>query len=93
MIRKHAIVTGTVQGVGFRWSARQAAHTFGVAGFARNRSNGTVEVEIEGEPDRVDRMLDWLRSGPPGAEVADVTVSDSTPLGDDAFRVRETMEP
>jgi acylphosphatase len=91
MIRKHVIVEGSVQGVGFRWSARQTAHTIGVAGFARNRADGTVEVEIEGEPEKVDRMLDWLRAGPPGAEVGQVTVTDSEPLGEDAFRVRESQ--
>ncbi len=91
MIRKRAIVTGDVQGVGFRWSARETARRLGVTGFARNRSDGTVEVEIEGEPDAVDRMLDWLRSGPPGARVTDVAVTDAAPDGDHAFRIRETQ--
>jgi acylphosphatase len=91
MIRRNVIVEGNVQGVGFRWSARQTAHTIGVAGFARNSADGTVEVEIEGEPEKVDRMLDWLRTGPPGAEVSGMTVTDREPLGEDAFRVRESQ--
>lgn len=91
MIRRNVIVDGTVQGVGFRWSARQIAHAIGVAGFARNLADGTVEVEIEGEPEKVDRMIDWLRAGPPGAEVSGVTVTDREPLGEDAFRVRESQ--
>ena len=90
MIRKRAIVTGTVQGVGFRWSAREAARRFGVTGFARNRHDGTVELELEGTREAVDRMLAWLRTGPPGSEVADVAVTDATPDGDDAFRIRES---
>ncbi|MGJ4844269.1 MULTISPECIES: acylphosphatase [unclassified Leifsonia] len=90
MVRKRAIVTGSVQGVGFRWSARETAHRLGVTGFARNRADGSVEVEVEGDQEPVDRMLDWLRTGPPGSEVADVAVSDAAPAGDDAFRIRET---
>jgi acylphosphatase len=91
MIRRHAIVAGMVQGVGFRWSARETARGLRVCGFARNRLDGTVEVEVEGEPDQVERMLAWLRTGPPGSQVDSVTVTDVPALGDDAFRVRETQ--
>ena len=83
-------MTGAVLGVGFRWGAREAAQRIGVTGWARNRRDGTVEVEVEGEPEQVERMLDWLRTGPPGAAVDSVTVSDAAPTGDDAFRIRET---
>jgi acylphosphatase len=91
VIRKRAIVSGGVQGVGFRWGAREAAERLGVAGWARNRLDGTVEVEVEGEPESVDRMLDWLRSGPPGASVEAVDVTDAQPDGDDRFRIRQTV--
>jgi acylphosphatase len=84
------VVIGAVQGVGFRWSAREEAHRLGVAGWARNRSDGSVEVEVEGEPARVDRMIEWLRTGPPGSRVDAVEVSDARPDGDDAFRIRQT---
>lgn len=90
MIRRRAIVTGGVQGVGFRWSARQTAQHLGVTGWARNRPDGSVEAEIEGPPERVDEMLAWLRTGPPGASVDNVTVTDAEPTGDTAFRIRET---
>ena len=91
MIRVQAIVTGMVQGVGFRWSTREVAHRFGVVGFARNRHDGSVEVEIEGDTTQVDRMLDWLRTGPPGSRVTKVTVTELVPEGDDAFRIRESQ--
>ena len=81
---------GGVQGVGFRWGAREAAQRLGVTGWARNRRDGSVEVEVEGPPEQVDRMLDWLRTGPPGSSVAAVDVSDLVPSDDDAFRIRET---
>ncbi|MDR6971192.1 acylphosphatase [Leifsonia shinshuensis] len=90
MIRRRAIVTGGVQGVGFRWSAREAAQRIGVTGWARNRLDGTVEAEVQGDQDQVDRMLDWLRTGPPGASVDSVTVTDVPPQDDDAFRIRTT---
>jgi acylphosphatase len=90
VIRRRAIVTGGVQGVGFRWSARQTAQHLGVTGWARNRQDGSVEAEIEGPPEQVDEMLAWLRTGPPGAFVDSVTVTDAAPTGDTAFRIRET---
>lgn len=83
-------MSGGVQGVGFRWGARAAAQRLGVTGWARNRLDGTVEAEVEGTPEQVDRMLDWLRTGPPGATVEHVAVSDAEPRGDDAFRIHET---
>ncbi|WBU38377.1 acylphosphatase [Homoserinibacter sp. YIM 151385] len=79
-IRRHAIVSGVVQGVGFRWSTRREAERLELDGFARNREDGTVEVEAEGPEDRVAQLLEWLRVGPPGAEVAEVRVVDQ-PLG------------
>ncbi len=90
MIRKRAVVSGRVQGVGFRWSAREAARELGVTGWARNRLDGSVEAEVEGEPEVVERMLAWLGDGPPGASVTAVEVEDAEPQGDDAFRIHET---
>lgn len=84
-------MTGTVQGVGFRWAAREQAQSIGVAGWARNRADGSVEVEVEGDPERVERMLAWLRQGPPGSAVEQVTVSEAAPDGDDGFRIRQTV--
>ncbi|MGN6426016.1 acylphosphatase [uncultured Leifsonia sp.] len=91
VIRKRATVTGQVQGVGFRWSAREQAHRIGVTGWARNRADGSVEVEVEGEPEAVERMLGWLRTGPPGSAVEEVAVSDAPVDGDDEFRIRQTV--
>ncbi|HEY2556494.1 MAG TPA: acylphosphatase [Diaminobutyricibacter sp.] len=87
MIRKRVVVTGVVQGVGFRWSARDVARKLGVVGFAFNRADGAVEVEAEGEPAAVLRMLAWLSDGPPGSQVTAVDVTDLEPVGDDGFRI------
>jgi acylphosphatase len=83
-------VAGAVQGVGFRWAAREQAQALGVAGWARNRADGSVEVEVEGDTERVERMLAWLREGPPGSAVERVDVAEIAPDGDDAFRIRHS---
>ena len=63
MIRKSITFTGTVQGVGFRWRARHAANLYGCTGWCRNEWDGTVTMEIQGEEDRIDRVLLSLQQG------------------------------
>ena len=67
VIRRRALVHGTVQGVGYRFSTEGEADRLGVDGFVRNRPDGTVEVEVEGTPEAVGRLLAWLEEGPTGA--------------------------
>lgn len=86
-VRKRAVVSGVVQGVGFRWSARTVANDLGVTGHARNLLDATVEVEAEGAPDAVDTFIEWLRHGPPSASVSDVVVTGLSPRGSTAFEV------
>lgn len=88
VIRRRAIVRGRVQGVGFRYSARDVARRSGVAGWVRNRPDGTVEVHAEGPAAAVEQLLDWLASGPPGASVETVDVTESLPQGDSSFDIR-----
>jgi len=85
MARKIVIVSGRVQGVGFRWATLEEAERQGLAGSVRNESDGTVRVEIEG-PDLA-AMLEWLRHGPRYAEVAALDVSDAPETGVAGFRV------
>ena len=87
-IARHAFVRGTVQGVAFRWHARERARELGVAGWVRNLDDGRVEAWIEGERGSVETMLDWLRHGPPSAHVAAVEVVDETDTGAERFEVR-----
>lgn len=86
--RVHAVVSGTVQGVGFRyWTARKA-DGLDLVGYARNLWDGTVEVEAEGPSDAVDSLVTCLRTGPPSATVTDVTLRSVAPRGDaDGFAV------
>ncbi|MGH3706315.1 MAG: acylphosphatase [Agromyces sp.] len=87
MIRRHVLVHGIVQGVGFRFAARREAERLGVAGWARNRADGTVEAEIEGEDASVAAMLDWLATGPPGSVVEGTDVARRAPTGEPGFRI------
>ncbi len=65
-------ITGRVQGVGFRIATVRHAHLLGITGWVRNADDGSVEALLQGPHDQVDRMLSWLRVGPPGARVGDV---------------------
>ena len=87
MIRRRVVVHGAVQGVGFRYSARIVADRLGVAGWVRNRRDGAVEAEVEGDEASVQAMLDWLEEGPPGAFVRSTEVAEADPTGERSFRV------
>jgi acylphosphatase len=76
MVRRRVVVRGEVQGVGYRWAARERAATLGVTGFVQNLRDGSVLAEIEGVPAAVGAMLEWMGSGPPGARVTSVDTTD-----------------
>ena len=86
--RVHAIVSGDVQGVGFRVSTRAEAQRAGLSGFVRNSADGTVEVEAEGSVDAVAAFVEWLHQGPPGAQVTGVSTRELTPSGQAGFGIR-----
>jgi acylphosphatase len=71
---RRLLVTGMVQGVGYRYSMVMAARRFDVTGWVRNRYNGSVEAMVAGSAEGVAAMIDWARRGPAGAEVAHVAV-------------------
>jgi len=77
----HAVVTGRVQGVGFRYSAVREARRFGLRGSVFNSGDSSVEVHAEGDLPKLERFLAWLHEGPPGAHVRDVEVTWGTPTG------------
>lgn len=79
MIRRRVIVHGRVQGVFFRETTRHLAEQAGVAGWVRNRPDGTVEAVFEGETAAVERLVAASRTGPPMAEVTGVEVIEEDP--------------
>ena len=88
VIRRRLVVYGRVQGVGFRWFVRRVAHSRGLAGWAANRSDGTVEVVLEGEPEVVESVERIVGEGPRGAEVERVDAADEEPEGLSRFETR-----
>jgi acylphosphatase len=90
--RLRAVVTGRVQGVGFRASTQSEARRLGLAGWVRNLWNGDVELEAEGPPAALDTLLAYLREGPGLAHVTNVQVEWLTPVGlPSPFEVRKTF--
>ncbi len=87
MIARRAVVSGRVQGVGFRFFARRAAESAGVAGWARNLPDGRVETTVEGEESAVEQYLEKIRRGPIGGRVDEVEVDEITPEGLTTFRI------
>lgn len=85
-VRVRVRVTGRVQGVFYRATAAREAGARGVSGFARNERDGSVTLELEGDPAAVDAMVAWCRIGPPRAEVTGVTVEPVAPRGSTGFR-------
>ena len=74
---RRCIVSGRVQGVFFRESARREAEQLGVTGYAINLRDGSVEVLACGQPEAVARLVEWLWTGPPAAQVHDVACHDA----------------
>jgi acylphosphatase len=86
-IGRRAVVSGRVQGVGFRWSCAREAERLGVAGSVRNLPDGRVEVHAEGDEAAVAALLTWLHRGPTFARVTGVEVADADPTGATTFAV------
>ena len=68
-LRLRAVVRGEVQGVGYRWAVQRQARRLGLTGYAQNLPDGSVRVEAEGRPERLDELEAFLRGGPRFAEV------------------------
>jgi acylphosphatase len=79
---------GRVQGVFFRAETRARAGSLGLSGWVRNASDGSVEAVFEGDPERVDSMVEWFRRGPSGARVDELDVTPEEPTGEAGFQVR-----
>lgn len=88
MRRVRAVVSGRVQGVSYRASTVDEARRLGLVGWVRNNADGSVELEAEGEPDKVDALLAWCKHGPPAARVDRVASEELAAAGTDtAFSV------
>lgn len=87
----HLEVRGVVQGVGFRWFTVRVARRAGLRGWVRNCSDGSVEITAAGDPASLDRFVNEVRQGPPGARVdhiRELPVDHGDNLGDEFEAVR-----
>jgi len=80
-------IYGLVQGVGFRYFVRRQAMNLGLAGYAKNMPDGSVEVVLEGEEQAVDMVIDACRIGPPSSNVVKIDVEDLQPSNMKGFRI------
>jgi acylphosphatase len=76
LIARLFVVSGRVQGVGFRWFVQELAAVENARGWVRNRPDGSVEALVQGERDSVERIERRIRRGPPAARVERVEVTD-----------------
>ena len=89
LVRIHAVVSGRVQGVGFRYFVLDTASELGLVGWVANESDGSVHCVAEGPRRRLEALLEALTDGPPGAWVDDVRPTWGPAAGSfDRFRVR-----
>ena len=80
-VARKFLVSGHVQGVGFRYFTQDAARREGLTGYATNHADGTVEASVEGEADAIERFERALRRGPSRSRVERVQVDDVVPTG------------
>ncbi len=81
LVARRFLVSGRVQGVGFRFFVEEAAMHEGVRGWVRNLPDGRVETVVEGDEDAVNRLEHKIRRGPRGASVDTVVIEHDTPSG------------
>lgn len=89
MPARQYLVSGKVQGVGFRYYVRERATTAGLTGWVRNLPDGRVEAHVEGPPAALDRFTETLREGPPAARVSRVSTRPTQPVGHRGFRITD----
>lgn len=88
MRRVHVVVSGDVQGVGFRYTMQHVAQRAGVTGWVRNLRDGRVEAEVEGSDAAVDDVVAWMAEGPRGARVSGAQVTQIAATGGTGFAVQ-----
>jgi acylphosphatase len=88
VVRRRLVIHGRVQGVFFRDTLRTLAARNGVAGWARNTAEGSVEAVLEGDENAVERLIAFARKGPEGARVEHVEERAEEPQGLSGFSIR-----
>jgi len=89
---KHLLITGLVQGVGYRASFEAQARALKLSGWVRNRTDGSVEAVVRGDASAMETIISWAQLGPPAAQVREMIASDmdDAAVESNGFEVRTT---
>lgn len=82
IIQFHLLISGQVQGVGYRISARNVAEGLGLTGWVRNVADGRVEIMAEGDIELLEQLATWAKQGPRYAKVHDVEIKQLSAAGE-----------
>ena len=88
---KRLSISGLVQGVGYRTSFERQAAALGLRGWVRNRRDGSVEAEVDGDAAAVDAIIRWAHQGPPASRVDKVAIEDAGASNDGGFQILPTL--
>jgi len=89
MKRAHIFIKGRVQGVFFRQGTYEKAVELGISGWVRNLPDGRVEAVFEGEEEKINKIIQWAKEGPPIAKVEEVEIKWEKPTDEfDGFQIR-----
>ncbi|MCD4698267.1 MAG: acylphosphatase [Bacteroidales bacterium] len=88
-MKKHVCFTvkGKVHGVGFRFSCMEAAYRYKVTGYVKNKSDGSVYIEAEGEEENLEEFADWCRKGPVWSRILNVVEEEGTMKNYESFEI------
>ncbi|EDX86643.1 acylphosphatase [Synechococcus sp. PCC 7335] len=87
MVCFRVLISGKVQGVGYRYSTKEKAQFLGIVGWVRNLPNGKVEALIVGNHRQIESMMAWFHIGPPAASVSTVEVKEENPQKFESFNI------
>ncbi len=87
MVCKRIRVFGKVQGVFYRASTKTMADDLKLVGWVRNEPDGTVMLEVQGEAEKVKKMIQWCKEGPTYSRVDDVLLEDTEPQPRTTFEI------
>jgi acylphosphatase len=88
LVHRNITISGRVQGVGYRYSARSVALQLGIKGYIRNLPGGNVYIEAEGNPVQMTAFVNWCRQGPTHARIDTVNMDDGEVVGFRDFGIR-----
>lgn len=78
-VRIRVLLEGQFQGMNFRYHAHQQAKKLGLAGFVRTLSDGRIEIDIQGDPQQVDQMLEWCQQPPHSNHIRTILYREDQP--------------